>query len=238
MRVLPVIATLACGSMLGQGRFEVASIKPTPDPPVRTGMFPKPGLLNVGNYTLKRLIAEVYRVKTYQLVGGPAWIDTDHFDIVAKAPDGAKFGEMIQMLIPLMEDRFQLKLRRETREMPIYALTVAPKGVRMKPAAADEKKGFSINGTSVQGFKVSMRMLADILGGQLDRPVRDESGLAGEFAFMLKYAPDARPDDSPTADLGVSIFTAVQEQLGLKLEPRKGPVEIVVIDSAQRPSEN
>jgi uncharacterized protein (TIGR03435 family) len=145
---------------------------------------------------------------------------------------------MIQMLIPLMEDRFQLKLRRETREMPIYALTVAPKGVRMKPAAADEKKGFSINGTSVQGFKVSMRMLADILGGQLDRPVRDESGLAGEFAFMLKYAPDARPDDSPTADLGVSIFTAVQEQLGLKLEPRKGPVEIVVIDSAQRPSEN
>src|ERR1700724_339147 len=102
------IAILTCVGLLAQTepRFEVVSIKPTPDPPLRTGMFPKPGLLTIANYTLKRLVMETNRMKPYQIHGGPSWSETEHYDIVGKAAGSASFSAMLKMVMPMLEDRF------------------------------------------------------------------------------------------------------------------------------------
>jgi|HubBroStandDraft_1064217.scaffolds.fasta_scaffold32780_3 uncharacterized protein (TIGR03435 family) len=227
--------------------FEVVSIKPTPNPPVRTGMFPIPGTLTIGNYTLKRLVMESYRIKNYQLYGAVGWMDSEHYDIVGKAAGKANMGEMVKMVIPMMADRFQLKIHRETRELPIYALTVAKSGLKMKPATETDKVGsFRLvpNAiTEMTSVNMGMRMFSGILSGQLDRPVLDETGLTENFQITLRYVTDdLRPQpgdaDSGPDPNGASIYAAIQEQLGLKLEARKGPVECIVIDHAERPAAN
>jgi uncharacterized protein (TIGR03435 family) len=226
--------------------FEVVSIKPTPDPPIRTGMFPTPGTLTVNNYSLKRLILETRRIKNYQLSGGPPWIDSDHYDIVGKASGKASFSELLKMLIPMMEDRFQLKFHRETRDLPVYALTLAKGGSKMQPAT-DASKSFGIYPseaiTEIKAFRLDMRSFANILSGQLDRLVTNETGLAGEFQFNLRYVSDLlakQPDnaEAPSDPNAASIFAALQEQLGLKLDARKAPIEVIVIDHAERPAAN
>jgi len=227
--------------------FEVVSIKPTPDPPIRTGMFPIPGTLTVGNYTLKRLILDSYRIKSYQLYGGPPWIDSEHYDIVGKAASKANMSEMSKMLIPLLADRFQLKIHRETKELPTYALVLAKGGPKMKPATeTDRSFGIFPSGpiTEIRAFRLGMQFFSNILSGQLDRPVLNETALTGEFQFTLRYlTDDARPSqpgetESPSDPNSASIYAAMQEQLGLKLEPRKGPVDVIVVDHAERPTAN
>jgi uncharacterized protein (TIGR03435 family) len=226
--------------------FEVVSIKPTPQPPIRTGMFPIPGTLTVGNYTLKRLILDSYRIKSYQLYGGPAWIDSEHYDIVGKAAGKANMSEMSKMLIPLMADRFQLKIHRETKELPTYALVVAKGGPKMKLATRTDLSFRILPGaiTEFTGFNLDMQFFANILSGQLDRPVVNETDLTGSFQFTLRYVTDdvhpAQPGDTgnPADPNGASIYAAIQEQLGLKLEPRKSAVEVIVVDHAERPTAN
>jgi uncharacterized protein (TIGR03435 family) len=243
-----ILAILLTTSVRGQFKdvetFEVVSIKPTPDPPLRTGMFPTSGTLNIGNYTLKRLILETHRVKSYQLHGGPAWMDTEHYDIVAKAPGKAGIAEMMKMLIPMMADRFQLKVHRETKDIQVYALLVGKGGVKMQLAEPETKLCCSIQSNEIISHKMSMRHFADVLAGNLDRLVVDETGLTGEYRFQLKYAPEATPrrdadQETPASDLtSGSIFAAVQEQLGLKLESRKRPVEMIFVDHAEHPAAN
>jgi uncharacterized protein (TIGR03435 family) len=249
MRGFLLVALMtACASSqdVAPPAFEVVSIKPTPDPPIRTGMFPIPGTLTVSNYTLKRLIMDSYRIKSYQLYGGPPWIDADHYDIVGKAAGKANIGEMVKMMIPMMADRFQLKIHRETKELPAYALGIAKGGPKMKPAT-ETGKSFGIYPgamTEIKSFRLDMRFFADILSGQLDRPVINETGLTGEFQFTLRYVTDdtrpVQPGDTetPADPNGASIYAAVQEQLGLRLEPRKSPMEVIVIDHAEKPTAN
>ena len=188
------------------------------------------------------IIQEAYGVKRYQLSGGPAWLHADLFDIEAKAEGDPSRDQMMDMLQTLLADRFQLKVHRETREDNVYALVVAKGGPKLTPSTADKFRIALHRNTPVDqegvdytiaGQKATAGQIAERLGDMLlGRPVLDRTGIKGEFDFKVRYATDDNPDTGP------SIFAAVQEQLGLKLEAAKGPIEILVIDQAEKPSGN
>jgi uncharacterized protein (TIGR03435 family) len=226
--------------------FEVASIRP------HKGMYtvvrvsisgPK---VTIEAYGLTGLIMDAYRLNgSYQISGGPSWMDSDsdRFDIVANAPgEGTPTGDDVRrMLQSLLADRFQLKLHRETKERPVYALVVAKSGPKLKESAPDKEFSTSVGGVRTAQLtmtKATMEQFAVQLStGGLDRPVIDKTGLAGRYDITLNWIPEYAGPPAPDSN-GVGVFTAVQEELGLKLEPQKAPVEILVIDHAEKPSEN
>jgi uncharacterized protein (TIGR03435 family) len=260
--------------------FEVATIKQNAAVQGRSRLADQPGGRFVATrINLRTLIGAAYQGNppTGQLVGGPAWIDSDLWDIEAKAPEGSvppntTFGfppQMILMLQSLLEDRFQLKLHRETREAPIYDLTIVKGGPKLKlsedqmppsmpgPAAPPLQPGTIPRGAMkmVNGdFEATALSFGDFAKAlaalYLHRPVDDKTGLKGLYDIKLRWTPDPAigaplgpggpvAPVPPTADTsGPDIFTAIQEQLGLKLDSAKGPVEVLVIDSAQKPSGN
>lgn len=221
-----------------RAEFEVASVKPTATQDGSfTSNFPPGGGFSTRNVTVHNLLRSAYGVQDYQISGGPGWMDSTGFDIQARAAAGeVPHEQVLKMIQALLADRFHLSLHRETRQLPIYALVVGKTGPKLQ--AADS----SVGGTKTMlgqliVKKMSMTTLAEILAFDLERPVRDETGLKGDFAFTLEWTrglaeSDAGPSSRP------SLFTAVQEQLGLKLESTKGPVEVLVIDHVEKPSEN
>jgi uncharacterized protein (TIGR03435 family) len=236
-----------------RSEFEVASIKPNVSGDLGRYIRPAAGRFTVSNMTVKDLLAIAYQVRDFQVSGGPGWINSDHYDIEAKADRNATPKHMAeQMLQALLEDRFKLKVHRETKELPVYELTVAKNGLKIHPAKegscsdVDPTKQAALNrkpsdfcgyvgmrGGSLEATKQSISDLATTLSFVLGRTVVDKTGLKEAFDIHLEFAPnDAADSTSP------SIFTAVQEQLGLKLESGKGPVEVLVIDQVEKPSEN
>jgi len=240
-------------------QFEVASIKPA-DPNgrgMRVQMAPG-GRLNANGVTVKFLIQQAYNVKDFQITGGPNWIGSERYDISTKAEgEGQITHEQLRtMMQGLLADRFQLAFHRETKEMPIYALVVGKNGPKMHateraPDGDREGRGGAQIRTSrgqITAQGMSMTMLSNQLSNRLGRNVLDKTGLTGNYDFTLEFTPEGMqgmgpreggadappPVDSP----GPSIFTAVQEQLGLKLESQKGPVEILILDRIEKPSEN
>jgi uncharacterized protein (TIGR03435 family) len=217
--------------------FEVASIKPA-DPSARTIDFrEEPGRLTIANMALLRIVQNAYDMKWYWITGGPAWIDKDRFDIVAKANGNPSHEQMMKMLQTLLEDRFKLKLHSETKEGAVFHLVVAKNGPRL--SASKDKNGDSYVGAQLGpvthrfiGRNATIEMLARRLEDELRRPVIDLPGIAGQFDFNFEFAvDDSKPENVP------SIFSAIQE-LGLKLESAKGPVETLVINHVEKPSEN
>ncbi len=260
--------------------FDVASIKPS-DPNSRGFFFRnRPGLVDMSGATVLQLIQQAYNVRESQISGGPGWINSDRYDIVAKVGDipadpqnpidQRKATELQrERMRALLADRFQLKIRRETKELPVYALILARGGPKLKesnpggPAPApDAEKGaerprgsnMRIGLGQIMGQSVPLDMLVQVLSQQLGRIVVDKTGLKGTYDFTLEWTPDQgqglgpgfaapgeppRPDSSaPAESSGPSVFSALQEQLGLKLESQKAPVEIIVIESVEKPSEN
>ena len=220
--------------------FEVASVKlHKPEPgPFRVSTGVEVGRINYTNVTLKGCIREAYGLRPYQVAGGLAWLNDDRFDIVAKASGPASKAQLMLMLKSLLAERFHLTFHIETKEMPVYSLTVAKKGLRVHEVK-DDGHGTQIGGDPAHAFtarNISMAQFAGTLSRipQVDRPVLNATGLKGLFDLALDYATD----DTSTDSAGPSIFTALQEQLGLKLEPARGPVEILVVDHAERPSQN
>jgi uncharacterized protein (TIGR03435 family) len=244
--------------------FEVASVKPS-----NTGDGPYiqvlPGRLLASYSSLRDLIEFAYRVRTDQIAEGPSWIVSDHYGIEAKAagnPPGAQIaGAMLQ---GLLEDRFKLALHRETRQLPVYELTVVKNGLKLQPAKEGTCMVFSPdspplpatpdtprlpfcgprtgrNGLNweLSGQGVSMDALAGILSFQLNRTVLDKTGLTGSYDMHLQWAVDPLTSGTASDDLpGPSLSTALREQLGLRMESAKGPVEVLVIDHAERLSHN
>jgi uncharacterized protein (TIGR03435 family) len=225
--------------------FEVATIKSAPPlPPGRTDrrMSTNGGRLNYTNVTLKDVVRQAYKVQRYQITG-PDWIDTALFDIAAKIPNGASRDQVPLMLQALLADRFKLALHRETKELPMYALVVAKNGPKFK--TSESESGITSNSSRTHWHvtaNVSMRGFAEFLTEEAGRPVVDQTGLTGSYDLTLDWAPDnavATPDAPNDSAAGPSLFTALQEQLGLKLDSTKGPVEILVIDRAEKtPTEN
>lgn len=262
-------------------KFEVASIKPCKSdiaPGARSGGGnSSPGRLNVECQTVKGLIEAAYvifvngrtvtpaYVRQVAIEGGPSWIDSDRFEINARAP-GNQGPIMMQgpMMQTLLEDRFQLKIHLETREVPAYALTVTKTGPKLKPfqegsctpipwdlifslfppPEIPQNDHYCRSGGTMKGGLLAIDAQAMTVGDfakihltLAGRPVINKTGIPGQFDFHLEFAPDeTTPPGEPPA--GPSIFTAVREQLGLRLEPTRAPGEFLVIDSIAKPSQN
>jgi uncharacterized protein (TIGR03435 family) len=256
-------------------KFEVASIKlvpgshPPPDafelnlmkPSVRNGRF------TMSNTPLSLLIQFAYNVKDTELQGGPSWISADRYEIVAKAEGEATLEQIRPMVQALLTDRFKLTLRRESREVSVYELSVA-KG-RPKIAAAKEGSCVTLDPAQpppprdpahpiqvcggvrrtlvsvaperkdrLDGFSISMAKLLQLSSEDVHRPVVDKTGFTEKFDIHLEFAPSDALANPVAEPPGLSIFTALREQLGLRLESAKRPVEVLVIDHVERPSEN
>ena len=233
------------------------------------------GRWTINNATLKLLIEMAYTVQDFQIVGGSNWLGTDKWDIQAKAHEGsiptdagaprptAPNHPLTLMLQSLLEERFQLKVHREIREQPVYELTIAKSGSKMRrsthqdeltvpePPQGQRPRQGSIRLNVIRGDLeangVPIAQLGLVLSDSriLGRAVIDRTGLNGLYDFSLKWMPDVPSGllppgvQLPPPDLSApSLVTALEEQLGLKLESSKGPVEVLVIDSVQRPSEN
>jgi uncharacterized protein (TIGR03435 family) len=221
--------------------FEVASIKPTATKDGSlTFDFPPGGGFTCRNLTVKFLLRIAYALQDYQISGGPGWITSTGFDIQARAAAGTgerSRQQVLQMVQSLLEDRFHLVLHRETRQLPVYNLVVGKTGPRLQAADSTASSNFSQKMGQLNTRKMSMKTLGELLAADLKRPVRDETGLQGDFAFTLEWTRGLGESDAGTSSLP-SLFTAVQEQLGLRLESAKGPIEVVVIDDIAMPSEN
>lgn len=281
---------------LPTAKFEVASIRPAAPQNVHQVMMrimnsPTDSRFYATNVTLKMLIETAYNIQSAQIEGGPNWLNSDHYDIQAKAnstvdaelkklsPDEAKLVKE-RMLQDLLADRFHLKIKKQTKLMPVYALVVAKNGPKMQPSTVGAAKsdsnregpsaryGGMMPGAQTglammkmqaggemafQMVDTSMQRLAQMLSMRLDRMVLDKTGLHGAYDFTLKWAPEAgeapmmagpglppsgaEPTPAPNSS-GPSIFTALQDQLGLKLKSEKGPVEALEIESASQPTAN
>jgi uncharacterized protein (TIGR03435 family) len=214
--------------------FEVATIKPG-DPEIHGTMTSTPpGRLVLKNITLREAIRTAYHLNEPELAGGPKWIDSEHFDIEGKAASIVPRDQIMQMLQSLLVNRFKLKTHRETRTLPVYALTVAKAGSKM-PRAATPDGGTSSGSRNLTAKGATIDILARMLTDLLMRPVLDRTGLTGVFDIKLDFAPLATTAGDTSAP---SLFTAIEEQLGLKLEATKGPVEVLVVDSAEKPDAN
>jgi uncharacterized protein (TIGR03435 family) len=227
-------ASVFVAALLQAASFDVASVKPANPNAVGSNTDSDPGRITMQNVTLKRCIMRAYEVPDIQITGGPKWLDDRRYDIEARADHPAGYAELNQMLQTLLAERFQLKLHHETRTLQGYAIVVAKDGLRMKPSAPGTRGHTNDNPGSVVSTATSISRLALKLSVLLKVPVVDETGVNGSFDFTLRWIPDGAAD--PTA--GPSLFTAIQEQLGLKLESRKVPTDMLVVDSAGPPSAN
>jgi uncharacterized protein (TIGR03435 family) len=229
--------------------FEVATIKPTD--PSFGGILIRltGGKFSATGFTLKDLIAFAYAVDNSQIGGGPEWLASDRYDVLGKPEKAGPLSREAAriMLRPLLADRFQLKFHLEAKPMSVFVLTIGKNGSKLKPRAAGdsgETTRLTFHGASATGRNVPVTVLAEELQDMvLDRPVLDKTGLAGNFDFDLVWRPEPKlsgtADASAAADLNLpDIFTACREQLGLKLESRKEPAKVIVVDGAAKPSEN
>lgn len=234
--------------------FEVASVKLSTPAEKEIGLFTYPGgRLTATNYTLKMLVEEAYGFRSYQVSGGPRWVNEERYSLEAKPPaasPAAKFmpagiktspsPEMLVMLRNLLEERFQLKVHKETKEQPVWVLVAAKGGAKVtetKDPSAEPWWAYRKGGIDARGR--SIPWLAEALAKLLHRPVLDKTGLAKTYDWELRYDPaqiDPGGDTVEAADASrPSLAVALQQQLGLKLETAKGPVEFLVIDQAAKP---
>ncbi|HEV2688630.1 MAG TPA: TIGR03435 family protein [Bryobacteraceae bacterium] len=237
--------TLAQTGSEKKAEFEVASIRPAKQDG-HHNIDTDSSRFQTHNASLKRLIALAYNIDVGQISGGPNWADSDGYDINAKIPD--EFAEnrtrdaVPQMVQSLLADRFQLVIHRDPREVSGYALVVAKRGSKMHPAKPDaQNSSMNSQNTRLIAENVTMGAFAKQLSRDRDigKLVVDKTGLTGGFSFELDWARErleSRPEQ-PAED-HPSIFTALQEQLGLKLESAKVPISAIVIDRAEKPVGN
>lgn len=264
--LLIVIATVAAAQEAPKAApplaFEVTSIKPANTPPPAgefAGIRALPGgQTYVARFApLKLMIKLMYKITDAQIVGAPDWVNTDRFDVQAKAEKPSSLDDLHIMFQTLMADRFKLQFHRETRTMPAFILTVDKGGSKMKVNEEPQPFEIPIKGAGAApptpptftGTRCDMEYLRWWLGQQLnnfqqvDRPVVDQTGLKGFYDFKLTFAPDLSGRTGPNGEAppsfdGPTLFQALREQLGLKLESSKGPVEVFVIDHVEKPGAN
>jgi len=293
--VIPILLLLVGIILQSPPRFEVASVKPVAFGPTRIEM-PPTGRVNFTNASVKTLVRTAYRLENYQIIGGPDWLDVDRFDVQARPAEDYQPPKLapcigadcpltpVQLMMQgLLADRFQLKMHREMREMPVYELTIGKNGFKLKevPEPAPREPGAPFPppppppppGTPppttagalptappgvMMGFPfgfsasaVAFAVLPSYLSQILGRSVIDRTGIKGIYDFKLAFSRDGLPNNFPgppppagapapliASDPAPSIFTALQEEMGLKLDSAKGMTEVLVIDSVQKPTEN
>jgi uncharacterized protein (TIGR03435 family) len=233
--------------------FEAATIKPV-DPAPKSGRYivmQGADTFLAKNYTLELLIAAAYELNPHMILSVPSWAESAHFDIVARTPGEIRptRDEQMQMLRSLLADRFKLTFHRQQEVMSIYELGVDKGGPKMKPSAESADAAPAVISTvfpdhiTMPARNASIGDFVSVLQrAVLDRPVVDKTGLTGRYDFDLTWAPDASQfgGEIPTPEDASSptFFTAIREQLGLRLEATRGPVEVLVVDNAEPPSPN
>ncbi|HEX3748067.1 MAG TPA: TIGR03435 family protein [Bryobacteraceae bacterium] len=270
------LITLSTG--LDDAKFDVATIKPKPTGPplddIELNLLrgiargSSHGTFHVPGASLHLLIQLGYNAKDYQIVGEPAWANSERYDITAKTEKNASFEQMRPMLRSLLAERFQLMLHKDTKELPVYELTEAKGGFKIVHAQDGSCVNRDPNGplpplgsklcggvrysmlaagnSRIEGFGVSIPKLVEVLADKIGRTVVDKTGFSGAFNFQLDFsAEDAAsiPKAAPTTTVGPdlqapTLFTALQEQLGIRLQSAKGAVDVLVIDHVQKPSPN
>ena len=236
-------------------QFEVASLKATTTQGGLYGIRPAAGgeRYEATNCTIKLMIQVAFRVKADQIVGGPAWLDSDRFDMSAKADKPSSADELHVMLMNMLAERLQLKFHREKKDMSMYALTVDKGGPKLIAHEAANGGDPWIDVTQEKFLHLKMKAtsvpldyFAFRLSEQMDRPVVDLTNLRGGYDFSVEFTrdlPQGFPDggkingEDPDTS-GPTIFAAVRQQLGLELKAQKGPVEVIVIDRAEKPTGN
>jgi uncharacterized protein (TIGR03435 family) len=254
----------AAGAVVMKGQpaqeFEVASIKPSAPMAMgmmRVGVQMAPGgRLTTTGTSARFLIQQAYGVRDFQIVGGPAWLGSERYDITAKAAGPATPDQVKQMIQALLADRFKFQFHRETKELPTFALVVAKGGSKLKKAEVGDDGGEKKGGMMRMGRGmldsqgIAMSGLANQLAQILGRSVIDKTELQGSYDIKLQWTPEEgeggmmaqaaqamHPEAVPDAS-GPTLMMALQDQLGLKLEATKGPVEIITVDRIEKPSEN
>jgi bla regulator protein blaR1 len=236
--------------------FEVASVKLSTLGVAGGVMNPGPGSLRLTNMTMEWLVTQAYGIREFQLGGAPGWFRSQTYDIAAKAYGAPDLVHLLQLLRPLLAERFKLAVHHETRQMPVFVLSVEGGGLKMKASAGTASPDTpNLNGqldatrAKLTGQHATMKQLVSTLTTDLGRPVIDETGLTGAFDFQLEWVPNeyqlgrtmpiAIPSSGAQDGSGLSLFTAIKEQLGLSLVSQKGQGEVLVIDHAERiPTEN
>lgn len=239
-----VAAALAIAAHAQQQRpprveFEVVSVKPGDPASLGSSWGTPPGRLVMRNTTLKSLVMSAYQLNEYQIAGGPKWMDSAKFNIDAKLPAGALQEQIPLMTQTMLADRFKLEFHRETRTLREYALVVAKGGPKFGTPSESSHKGVatSQSDNQITGWGRPISDLARMLIGAVGAPVVDQTGLKGQYDFDLKFAPllgVSRDGDDALPD----VFAVLQERLGLKLEAITGPVEVLVIEQAEKPTAN
>ncbi len=248
-----VTGALAMAAEPSGPRFEVASIRPGNNPhATMIRRQPTGGRFTTQNTTLRALLSYAYGVQGHQITGGPAWIGTDLWDITARpegdVPEGLEGDARLrQMMQNLLVERFGVVLHNETKELPVYGLVVAKSGVKMKQVDAPQPAALRM-GMSQFTVVGEVSQLISQLVSVTGRSVADETGLKGNYEMKLSWTPDpaqqaqiaAAHGTAPdfAAAEGPSLFTALEEQLGLRLDARKGPVVVYKVEKASKPSEN
>jgi len=233
---------LAVSGMLRAQSYDVVSIRKSPPDGKPASISPGPeGGLRTHNTPVLTLITDAYNIHDFQVIGAPGWASSQNFDVtftpdkaeVASAPSDAKstlgsasLGRDLLRLQAVLRDRFGLVLRSETREMPVYNLVVAKGGAKLSTPAHPGNSNIRSRGGVLTGTDVPVSRFAELLSSVVLRPVRDETRLSGSFDFTV------------TTDSDTSVFTALAEQAGLKLESARGPVQVFVVEKLQQPSEN
>jgi uncharacterized protein (TIGR03435 family) len=235
--------------------FEVASVKRNRETQLTMSFItPLPGRVSARAVTLKQLVEDAYVMKANQIAGGPDWFDSYRFDIEAKAANNVNWEpDLPLMLQALLAERFRLTVHKETRDLPMFAIVVAKNGIKLTAAGECQPTPGILCGAfmtrigQMTGRQVSLMQLANALSGFMDRPVVDKTALNGTFDIKLQWVPDnsqfqrwgtGAVSNAVGDPFGASIFTAFEEQLGLKLDAQRAPLQVLIVDRAEEPSEN
>ena len=246
MRTLLIVGAIALSAQAAL-EFEVASVRLIPGPVGfhNTTLQLSPRGFNANYAALRQIAGVAYNIQRVRVEGGPAWMDSDLYTIAAKAenPDSSENAEQIrEMLRALLADRFKFTAHREVKQLPVYSLVLTKGGSKMQevqddpPGAPLVTPGQGQFGLELVFKNMPLAGLVNYLANMLGSPVTDRTGLKGRFNFKLEFDPPMR--SSHSADSAPDIFEAVQVQLGLKLEGKDGPVEVLVVDHAEKASAN
>lgn len=255
-----IARTVAAGSILAVGAvlasaqaavpapssrtvFDVASVKPNNSGGTVAIRSLPGGRWIATNASLRLLITWAYDITDERLVGAPGWVDSARFDVTAQPPIQRPTHDQLHLMVQaLLAERFNLRIHREQRRLPFYRLEMDESGPKMHvldpgTTVSQDPFGMTVLGR-LSGTHVTAAMLAKVLSNQLGRYVENDTGFTSVFDFMLVWKPEgAAPEDMPADDDRPSIFTAIRDQLGFKLVPAKGPVEVIAVDHVDRQPE-
>ncbi len=264
MKTLTLVAALGTVAFAQGPAFDAVSVKINTSGEQNSQFGGRPGGIQVRNNTLRSIIRNIWNLNALQIVGGPPWMDETRFDIVATAPGNPTRDQMIAMAKAMMADRFKLAVHAETRPIPVYALVLARAdgqlGPNLRPSSLTNCNpptppapgtppppappqldgvdipacGTSTNSGILRAGGVPLDSFTRNMANAAGRIIIDKTGLTGAFDMVLRFNPDP---NNPSSDLP-TLFAAVQEQLGLKFDAQTAPTEVLVVDSAERPTEN